>query len=103
MALDVKQAVTVATKYLTELFPSAIDIRLEEVDTIEPTPSAYEQWEITLSYELATDAATMPPTGTMSELYRAAGVSLRRPRYFRVFRIESDSGKVRSMKMRQGK
>jgi hypothetical protein len=104
MAVDVKEAVALASSYLRELVPTAADLRLEEVEIIDATTNSREQWEITLSYELLNDAADVGPPGTgVGSLFQLGGALPRKPRYFRVFRIEVNSGRVRSMKIRQDK
>ena len=97
MAVDVKQAVATAIQYLAGLLLAARDIRLEEVEIVDPTPSSpVELWQITLSFELETDP---------EEVYAVAGLLSharmpRRIRYFRILTVESDTGRVRSMKIR---
>jgi hypothetical protein len=102
MAIDVKQAVALASKYLRELVDGTQDVRLEEVEIIDSTSDSPEQWAITLSYEQVGDQPMAFREGTLGELYRltGAGPQVEKPRYLRVFRIEADSGRVRSMKLR---
>jgi hypothetical protein len=76
MMIDVKQAVQIAVAYINEFqeFIEPREIRLEETELVEPG-----YWEITLSL------VDNPLTGHRS---------------YKVFRIDADTGAVRSMKAR---
>jgi hypothetical protein len=85
--IDVKAAVASAVKYFREfegLMPVR-DIRLEEVEL-----NSADDWLITLS------AVDMSPTGPLGPLAAQFGSK----RIYKIFRIDSGSGEVKSMKVR---
>jgi len=91
--IDVKQAVATATSYLGNLMGGAAkDIVLEEVELSDDE----RFWLVTLSALLPEPANT--ENEATSAIARALGHQLRR--VYRVFKINADTGVVRSMKMR---
>ncbi|HEX7314505.1 MAG TPA: hypothetical protein VF297_11320 [Pyrinomonadaceae bacterium] len=87
--VDVQQAAATATDYLINLYPqlTLLDVQLEEVELTEDE----KYWLITLSYPLLKVSA--PSTSL-------AGFMPFKKDY-KVFKIESDAGRVRSMKIRK--
>jgi hypothetical protein len=82
--IGVKDAVQAAMAAIRELLPASElnDLRLEEVDQSEDE----RFWLITLGF--------YPPSeGPLAPLARA-------PRKYKVFTVDADTGKVRSMKIR---
>jgi hypothetical protein len=88
-AREAKRASEAAWEYFHRLFPgiSSVDVDLEEV---ELSPDG-KQWLVTLSYrEMRKKSVQLPDF-------------LRVPRQkFKVFKVDRSSGKVVSMKMRNG-
>jgi len=79
--IDVKQAVAIASQYLTELFPdkSPANTQLEEVELSEDE----KYWFVTLSF-----------TGTIQGVIPLG-------KSYKLFKINADSGQVQSMKIRK--
>lgn len=86
--VDVQQAAATATTYLISLYPqlSLLDVQLEEVELTEDE----KYWLITLSYPLLKVAAPSALAGFMPS-----------KKDYKVFKIDSDAGQVRSMKIRK--
>ena len=81
--MDVKQATEKAAEHLKKFFPSAERIQLEEVEITDDD----KYWNITLSYD---DRETV-----------AGGyIQLGPRRFFKIFKIDTKNGNVRSMKIR---
>lgn len=91
--IDVKQAVTSATHYLRELYePSQLqDILLEEVALSDDE----KHWYVTLGF-----SRPVPSTDPMRALTESILNQKRYQREYKVFQIESETGQVRSMKIR---
>lgn len=98
--IEVKEAVRIARDYLEEMYQNdAKDVLLEETVLSEDG----KHWFITLSYDatpmsiLEALRKSMPPTewGGYEE-YRAR----RGLRQYKIIKIDSDSGQVQSMKIR---
>ncbi len=90
--IDVKQAVKVAAEYLVDLYaPDAFsDVQLEEVELTEDE----NYWLITLSYKKPmTEVNLLGPIGIMADLAK-------NEKGYKIFKIEADTGKVVSMKIR---
>jgi len=90
-AIDVKQAVAIATNYLSSLYtPDVRDVLLEEVELVDD-----QEWKVTLSFARPSEdpswGGLIPPP---SMRIRTA------QRHFRVFFIRADNGRIRAMKMR---
>lgn len=81
--LDVQQAAHAATNHLVSLYPQQVlnDVRLEEVELSDDE----NYWFITLSYLPATPISLL---------------HLQPRREYKVFKIDSQTGRVRSMKIR---
>jgi hypothetical protein len=97
MPIDVKDAVGSATKYFTALV-SASDVRLEEVEISDDD----RLWLVTLSALIPVPKEPEPigmqsNLSVLSSLFENATV-----RVYKVFAVDSATGTVRSMKMRQG-
>ena len=85
MAIDVKVAVEKAVEYLKSFFPECKNILIEEVELND----AENEWLITLSY-----------------LYDESGYSFvisNTPKKFKTFRVNSNTGQVVSMKIKDVK
>jgi hypothetical protein len=84
--MKVSQAVEVSARYLTEIYPGIKEVRVEEVELSDDD----QFWMITLGFLFpATDADRgllniLPPR-----------------RVYRIFKIDRNSGEIRSMKMRE--
>jgi hypothetical protein len=78
--MDVKQAAETAADYLLTFFPDAERVRLEEIEISDDD----KFWFITLSF-------LMKPSGKLDFIDE---------RVFKVFKIDSEKGEVRSMKIR---
>jgi hypothetical protein len=95
--IDVKQAVTAAKAYVSELFPSgeALDLRLEEVEHSQET----NRWEVTLSFLMKRPL----PEGLRGPMIDIAVASVLAQPYDRVYKtigVEDQTGEVISMKIR---
>lgn len=94
--IDVKEAVKVAHNYARELYK---DYGVGEVDpiTLEEVELTDDErfWLITLGLY----RSTLPTTTSPIEIF--AGMTTKREREYRIVKIHSDSGKVRSMKIRE--
>ncbi len=96
--VDVKQAATVATSYFMELMGGTdkiIDILLEEIELTEDE----RFWLITLSALVPTPKEAIDAT-SMGVIAAIMQVPKWR-RIYRIFKINTDTGTVKSMKMRQ--
>ena len=82
--IDVKQATQKAKEYLAAFFPDAEKVQLEEVELNEDK----SYWYITLSYEGVSNSIA-------SSLL--VGKSVR----YKLFKLESETGEVVSMKIRE--
>ena len=83
--MEVKEATDAAAKYLRSFFPSANRVKLEEVEITDDD----KYWNITLSYE---------------EQELEAGVAYigfpNIKKFYKIFKIDTKKGNVRSMKIR---
>ena len=88
--IDVREAVTIAQKYLQELFPDeATDIRLEEVELVKG--GSGDEWQVTLSF--------LRPGDTGQTLGQLLSPDARRQ--YKTFTIDAGDRQVRSMKIRR--
>ncbi|MEC4804322.1 MAG: hypothetical protein SAJ12_18050 [Jaaginema sp. PMC 1079.18] len=92
MKLSVESAIKTAINYLktikTQISPDLEDIRLEEVEVSEDD----RYWLITLSFTQPNDRTENPLPGIITK-----------PKYqrnYKIFRINSNTGQVESMKIR---
>ena len=99
--IDVKTAVAKSVEYFTSLMDEkAYDFLLEEVELSEDE----KWWRVTLSADVPIPP---PPPGLrqellgISDLAKVFGKEERRRRY-KVFTIDAETGKFKSMKMREG-
>lgn len=83
--IDVKTAANLAADYFTALFPNADKILLEEVELTDDR----KHWFITLSY-----APIAGETGI---------IAVMKPRNYKQFKIEAETGQVVAMKIREVK
>lgn len=83
---DVKIATDKAVKYLKTFFPNANRIQLEEIELAE----AKDFWLITLSFENIDSSNNW-------------GVVVNERRSYKIFKIDTTSGDVISMKIRDSK
>jgi hypothetical protein len=91
--IDVKQAVSAASEYLSQLYPSAKlhDVFLEEVALSDDE----RHWYVTIGF-----ARPIPsPNATLAAMDAAMGRQ-NYERVYKLFEIDSDTGQVRSMKIR---
>ncbi len=84
-AIDVKQATRIAFEYLNDLYPEIRDTLLEEVELTEDE----KYWLITLSY------IPRVPEKTLSVFAAMSG-----PRKYKLLKVETGTGKVWAMKIR---
>ncbi|MCG2611999.1 hypothetical protein LZZ90_10820 [Flavobacterium sp. SM15] len=82
--MTITELADTAAKYLKGFFPDADKIQLEEIEVTDD--NLY--WNITLSYE----SSDVPET---NNIWLAT-----RTRKFKIFKIDSKTGEVRSMKIR---
>jgi hypothetical protein len=94
--VDVKEAVVAARKYAQELYPDAVNIRLEEVEVPEDAKGS-SRWDVTLSFQLQSDPVVSDFLGEILLPGQAVG---RRAVYYKIFRVNPD-GSVGSMKIRK--
>jgi len=86
--LSVTDAVSTATSHLTKFFPSAQKLRLEEVELTDDD----QFWLITLSFVDPNQEPTV-----FQALSRIHGEG----RFYKVVKINKESGEVRSIKIRE--
>ncbi len=88
--IDVKQAVAIAVRYVSELYAgeSVLDLRLEEVEHTEDD----RFWLITLGY------LRKVPTRSGPVFTQVLGPEYQRD--YKTLKIDADSGAVHSMKIR---
>ncbi len=91
--LDTKQAARLALKYFNDLFPDAqiSDVALEEVEFSDDE----NHWLITLGYETQTAQAKQ----LNKQLVHLFGPSPARK--YKVFKVDAQTGKVISMRIRK--
>jgi hypothetical protein len=83
--IDIKMAVDKAANYLVKFFPNAIDIQLEEIEM----DKTEQHWLITLSFiekKNVGDHISIIPSSRKN---------------YKVFKLDSTTGKVISMKIRE--
>jgi hypothetical protein len=85
--LTVTEAANAASSHLKKLFPSAEKMLLEEVELSDDD----QYWLITLSFFDPSYEATMAPIQNI----------LGNPRLYRIVKLNSASGEVRSVKIRE--
>lgn len=89
--IEVKQAIAAAIESVKDFYGEPPDLLLEEVERSEDD----KHWLITLGFSVA--PATQP-ANTLQQLSAA----LKSPRrVYKVFRVDADTGKVDSMKIRE--
>jgi hypothetical protein len=83
--IDVKQAADVAAHYLVDLFPNQTlsNVQLEEVELTDDE----KYWLITLSYPIQLRISPLNLPATKKE--------------YKLLKIDSQTGKVRAMKIRK--
>ncbi len=93
MEIDVKEAVAIATNYLTDLMKGVGDVTLEEVEL----SSDDRLWYITLSALVPEKA---PPQSALQPILSEGLAELlkKNQRVSKKLAIETDGGSVRSMK-----
>ena len=79
--MEVKEATDAAAKYLRNFFPSANKIKLEEVEITDDD----KYWNITLSYV---------------DIEESLGYLPGSKKFYKIFKIDTKKGDVRSMKIR---
>ena len=84
--MDVKEATDKAIEHLKKFYPTVEKVQLEEVELTDDD----KYWNIVISYE---NMETIPLS------YLQVG----QQRTFKVFKIDANTGKVRSMKIRNTK
>lgn len=94
--IDVKQAVDSATAYFSKLMPVE-DVRLEEVEISDDE----RFWYVTLSALVRPPNATQPGPSEASTSHLAGLFKGDRERVYKVFTVDSVTGAVRSMKIRE--
>lgn len=82
--MDVKTAADTAAEYLKGFYSDAEKILLEEIELEN------DFWNITLSYEIV-------------ERYASAFMTTNNARKYKIFKIDSSTGQVLSMKIREFK
>lgn len=83
--IDVKKAADISAEYLKSFFPEVTKIQLEEVELTDDK----KYWNITLSFD--------------SDDNTTGYIVLGKVRKYKVFRLESATGDVLSMKIRDFK
>ena len=83
--VDVKQAIREVIAYFAELYPQMGNVHLEEVELSEDE----RFWYITIGYT--------PPNEKVTGLYELFGSK----REYKIFKVNSETGKVISMKIRE--
>ena len=81
--MDVKEAIEKAIEYFKKFYPNVEKVQLEEVEITDDD----KYWNIVLSYE---NMETTP----------LSYLQIGQQRTFKVFKIDANTGKVRSMKIR---
>ena len=81
--MDVKEATEKAIEYFKKFYPNVEKVQLEEVEITDDD----KYWNIVLSYE---NVETTP----------LSYLQIGQQRTFKVFKIDADTGKVRSMKIK---
>ena len=81
--MDVKEATEKAIEYFKKFYPNIERVQLEEVEITDDD----KYWNIVLSYE---NMETTP----------LSYLQIGQQRTFKVFKIDADTGKVRSMKIK---
>ena len=92
--IDAKQAVRMAMEYLNEMYDTVDfkDIMLEEAELSEDD----RYWSITIGFSQRQISTAEGPMASL------VGSTERFKREFKVFRIDAESGIVRSMKSKKG-
>ena len=80
--MDLRKATELSVQYLQSFFPTAERIQLEEVDITDDD----RYWNITLSYEAE----------EMGQGYLVLG----KVRKYKIFKVDTYTGEIRSMKIR---
>jgi hypothetical protein len=95
--IDIKEAVTAAVTQFEQLYPDSgyRDIRLEEVELTDDD----KHWVITLSYMRPQTETAEETQGPASELLKGLAKMGKHRRDYRTFRVDTDTGLVRSMKL----
>jgi hypothetical protein len=102
MAIEVKEAAERAVRYLSELLEGVENVQFEEFEILDGGPGS-ERMEITLSFDLKGDEPMYfnSATDKIAEAITGVRQGPRRPRHFRIFGIDAETGKIRSMKIRK--
>lgn len=89
--MDVKEAVHIALEYVNDLYSSEElnNLTLEEVELSEDE----KNWLVTLGFTRFLSQPTSPPLQALT--------APKSERVYKIFKIESETGKVLSMKMRE--
>lgn len=88
--LSMKEAYGFVAQHIKDLYESAYDIRLEEID--HPTPMIDSEIEVTVSFLL-------PATASASGIGSLLAVSAAQNRIFKKVVINAESGEFISLKM----
>jgi hypothetical protein len=83
--IDVKQAVTIATAYIANLFPNAHSVRLEEAELVGET------WNVVLSFP-----SDDPMSNSLVAMIAAAQNA---PRLYKLVRIDRVTGQATALKV----
>lgn len=93
--INVKTAVKIALDYFAQIYPEAKqkfqDIRLEEVELSDDEST----WLVTIGF-----SRPLPPDPSLKNVSKFLLGEHEYQRDYKVFRIDAQSGKVRSMKIR---
>lgn len=102
MAIEVKEAAELAVKYLIQLLSGVEKVQFEEFEILDGGPGG-ERLEITLSFDLKDDEPVYfnSAADKITEAFTGVRQGPRRPRHFRVFSIDAETGHIRSMKIRK--
>lgn len=84
--MDVKEATEKAVEHLKKFYPTVEKVQLEEVELTDDD----KYWNIVLSYE-------------NMEIIPLSYLQVGQQRTFKVFKIDANTGNVRSMKIRNPK
>jgi hypothetical protein len=91
--IDVKEAVRKAVAYFSKLYPQAgtgANLMLEEVE--ESEDGSY--WLVTLGYDIPRRVS--PLAGNLQDIFRQPQVD----RHYKVFKIDANTGRIVSMRIR---
>jgi hypothetical protein len=89
MPIEARQAVQAAVNTVSEFFPNARDVRLEEIET----PEGKNEWLVSLSLLLAREQT---PVNIL-----VPNILGNFERVYKIFTIDEETGKVRAMRIRK--